>query len=175
MRVSQHTALNMLWSRTPKQSSTKSPRMQDGATDRAWGEELVGWRLKLQQGNSEKQKKGRSRETQQSWTPEKAAFYSAEREPRQVTVDKLEGKVSKERSEKGKETERPACPSVNWSRLFHAVVGLWCRHICRLWKKILMELGQKPEKELEMFDESSKVPLRDLHFSKDLRKLHKEP
>lgn len=38
-------------------------------------------------------------------------------------------------------------PSVNRPRLFHAVVSLRCRHVCRLWKKILMELGQKPEKE----------------------------
>lgn len=31
-----------------------------------------------------------------------------------------------------------------------------------------------PEEEFQMFDQSSEIPLRDLHLSQDLRKLHCE-
>lgn len=37
-------------------------------------------------------------------------------------------------------------PLINWPRLFHAVVSLWCRHVCWLGEKIFMELGHKPER-----------------------------
>lgn len=37
-------------------------------------------------------------------------------------------------------------PLINWPRLFHAVVGLWCWHIRWLGEKIFMELGHKPER-----------------------------
>lgn len=51
------------------------------------------------------------------------------------------------RDKRGNETQWPMSPSINWPWLFHAVVGLWCWHICRLRKKILMELCQKPRRE----------------------------
>lgn len=38
-------------------------------------------------------------------------------------------------------------PSINRPWLFHAVVGLWCWHVCRLREKIFVELGHKPEGE----------------------------
>ena len=34
------------------------------------------------------------------------------------------------------------------------------------------DTDQLPEKEFQMFDKGSEVPLRDLHLSQDLRKLH---
>lgn len=36
----------------------------------------------------------------------------------------------------------------------------------------LLENNQLPEEKFQMLDQGSKVPLRDLHLSQDLRKLH---
>lgn len=60
----------------------------------------------------------------------------SEQKPRQVSES-----WRKER------TQRPASPSINRPRLFHAVVSLWCWHICRLREKIFMELGHEPRRE----------------------------
>jgi len=37
---------------------------------------------------------------------------------------------------------------------------------------IILNYHLLPEKEFQMFDQGTKIPLRDLHFSQDLRKLH---
>lgn len=37
---------------------------------------------------------------------------------------------------------------------------------------IYVHYGQLPEKEFQMFNKSSEVPVRNLHLPQDLRKLH---
>lgn len=73
-------------------------------------------------------------------TAQTAAVYSSAHGP------KGGGEQSGRRKEK---TKRPASLSINRPRLLHAVVGLGRRHVRRLGEKVLVELGQKPERERE--------------------------
>lgn len=75
----------------------------------------------------------------------KTGAAMARRSPEEGCSEQKPRQVSQSWRKEG--TQRPASPSINRPRLFHAVVGLWCWHICRLREKIFMELGHEPKRE----------------------------
>lgn len=67
---------------------------------------------------------------------------------RKIDVKKQNFRESSSACAQAKKKREPMAtsPLINWPRLFHAVVGLWCRHVRWLGEKIFMELSHKPEK-----------------------------
>lgn len=70
---------------------------------------------------------------------------------RKIDVKKQNFSESSSAGTQAKKKREPMAtsPLINWPRLFHAVVGLWCRHIRWLREKIFMELSHKPERRWE--------------------------
>lgn len=67
---------------------------------------------------------------------------------RKIDVKKQNFRQSSSACAQAKKKREPMAtsPLINWPRLFHAVVCLWCRHVRWLGEKIFMELSHKPER-----------------------------